>query len=66
LLTLLGIDKDALSQSRLLSRDMTRVCASCHQKRKCDRDLSARSSAQHYEQYCLSAPVMEELKMAAG
>jgi hypothetical protein len=67
LLTLLGIDKDVLSQTQpLVLRDMTRVCASCHQKRKCDRDLSAGSCAQRYAEYCLNAPAIEELKTKAG
>jgi hypothetical protein len=67
LLTLLGIDKDALSRTQPLAlRDMTRVCASCQQKRRCDRDLGAGRSAQHHADYCLNAPVIEELNTKAG
>jgi uncharacterized protein YjiS (DUF1127 family) len=67
LLTLLGLDKDLLSKTQPLAlRDMTRVCASCQQKRQCNRDLSTGASAQHYEEYCLNAPVIEELKTKTG
>jgi hypothetical protein len=66
LLTLLGVDKDVLGNTPLALRDMTRVCASCQQKRQCNRDLSTGASAQHYEGYCLNAPAIEELKTKAG
>jgi hypothetical protein len=67
LLTLLGIDRDALSRTEPLAlRDMTRVCASCQEKRRCDRDLGTGASAQHYEEYCLNAPMIDELKTNAG
>jgi Family of unknown function (DUF6455) len=63
LLTLLGIDRDTLSQTQpLMLRDMTRVCGSCQQKRRCSQDLGTSASAQHYEEYCLNAPAIEELK----
>jgi hypothetical protein len=67
LLTLLGLDKELLSRTQPLAlRDMTRVCASCQQKRRCNRDLSTGASAQHYEEYCLNTPAIEELKTKAG
>jgi hypothetical protein len=67
LLTLLGLDKEALAKTQpLVLRDMTRVCASCQQKRRCDRDLGAGSSAQHYAEYCVNAPVIDELKTKVG
>jgi hypothetical protein len=63
LLTLLGLDKNALAKTQPLAlRDMTRVCASCQQKRQCNRDLSTGASAQHYEEYCLNAPAIDEWK----
>jgi len=67
LLTLLGVDKDSLSQTQpLVLRDMTRVCASCQQKRQCNRDLGTGASEQHYAEYCLNAPEIDELKTKAG
>ena len=63
LLTLLGLDKDVLAKTQPLTlRDMTRVCASCQQKRQCNRDLSTGASVQHYKEYCLNAPAIDELK----
>src|ERR1700693_3248640 len=56
LLTLLGLDKAVLAKTDPLAlRDMTRVCASCQQKRRCNRDLDTGASAQHFEEYCLNA-----------
>jgi hypothetical protein len=67
LLTLLGVDGDVLSRTQpVMMRDMTRVCASCQQKRRCSRDLSSGSSAEHYEEYCLNAPAIDGLKVSAG
>jgi len=67
LLTLLGVDKELLSKTQPLAlRDMTRVCASCQQKRQCNRDLRTEASAQHYEEYCLNAPAIEGLNTKAG
>jgi hypothetical protein len=63
LLTLLGLDKDVLAKTQPLAlRDMTRVCASCQQKRQCNQDLGTGASAQHYEEYCFNAPAIDELK----
>ena len=63
LLTLLGVDKEALAEQQpLVLRDMTRVCASCQHKHRCDRDLSGGTSAQHFEEYCLNAPAIDELR----
>jgi hypothetical protein len=67
LLTLLGVDKEGLAKTQpLVLRDMTRVCTSCQQKRECDGDLSTDASTQHYEEYCLNAPTIDELKTKAG
>jgi hypothetical protein len=63
LLTLLGIDKELLAKTQpLVLRDMTRVCALCQQKHRCNRDLAAGTSAQHYAEYCLSAATIDGLK----
>ena len=62
LLTSLGIDEAALSRTQpLLQRDMVRVCAACQEKARCDRDLEAGTSAQHYAEYCGNAPAIDEL-----
>ena len=67
LLTLLGVDKNVLETTQPLAlRDMTRVCASCQQKRQCNRDLSTGASAHHYDEYCLNVPAIGELKTKAG
>jgi uncharacterized protein YjiS (DUF1127 family) len=67
LLTLLGVDSYGLAKTQPLAlRDMTRVCASWQQKRRCNRDLSTGASAQHYEEYCLNAPAIEELTTKAS
>jgi hypothetical protein len=66
LLTLLGINKDLLARTEpLLLRDMARVCTSCQQKHRCNRDLAAGTSAQHYAEYCLSASTIDDLKTKA-
>ena len=61
LLKSLGIDEATLSRTQpLLQRDMIRVCASCRQKARCDHDLDAGTSAQHYAEYCPNAPAIGE------
>jgi hypothetical protein len=62
LLKALGIDQADLARTEpLVLRDMERVCALCHQKRQCDRDLAAGTSTEHYEGYCLNAPTINNL-----
>ena len=62
LLTSLGIDEAALSRTQpLLQRDMVRVCAACQQKARCDSDLEAGTSTQHYAEYCANAPAIDAL-----
>jgi hypothetical protein len=62
LLKSLGIDAVVLSRTQLLlQRDMVRVCASCQQKARCDHDLDAGTSAQHYAEYCANAPTIDSL-----
>jgi hypothetical protein len=66
LLTSLGLDKDLISRTQPVAlRDMERVCSSCQQKRKCDRDLKAGRSAQHYDEYCLNASAIIDLNLQA-
>ena len=67
LLKVLGIDEAALARTQpLVLRDMERVCALCQNKRQCDRDLAASTSAEHYEGYCLNAPTIELLSQPAS
>ena len=62
LLKALGIDQTDLARTEpMVLRDMERVCALCHHKRECDRDLAAGTSAGHYEGYCLNAPTIGAL-----
>ncbi len=62
LLKTLGIDQSDLARTEpMVLRDMERVCALCHHKRECDRDLAAGTSAGHYEGYCLNAPTIGAL-----
>jgi hypothetical protein len=62
LLKALGIDQADLARTEpMVLRDMERVCALCHHKRECDRDLAAGTSAGHYEGYCLNAPTIDAL-----
>ena len=67
LLKALGIDEAGLARTQpLVLRDMERVCALCHSKGQCDRDLAAGTAAEHYEGYCLNAPTIELLNQGAG
>jgi transcriptional regulator with XRE-family HTH domain len=62
LLKALGIVEADLARTEpLLLRDMERVCALCHEKRQCDRDLAAGTSAGHYEGYCPNASNIHDL-----
>ena len=62
LLAALGISgQDLLRIEPLVVQDMERVCALCGHKRQCDRDLAEGTSAEHYREYCLNAPTIEEL-----
>ena len=62
MLAALGIDQDDLTRTEpLMLRDMERVCALCSQKRRCDRDLAAGTSAAHYQEYCANAHTIDGL-----
>jgi hypothetical protein len=61
LLKALGVSEDDLARVEpMVLHDMERVCALCGQKRVCDRDLASGTSAEHYREYCLNAPTIEE------
>ncbi len=65
LLKAVGIDRDDLARIEpMVLHDMERVCALCHHKRECDRDLAAGTSAEHYQDYCLNASTIAELRDA--
>ena len=65
MLKALGIDENSLAASQpLLLRDMERVCALCDHKRQCDHDLAEGTAAEHYREYCLNAPTIEQLDKA--
>lgn len=67
LLKALGIDHDDLARVEpFVLHDMERVCALCQNKRECDRDLAAGTSAEHYRGYCLNAPTIEQLGQAVS
>jgi len=62
MLTALGIDHaDLTPTDPLVLRDMERVCALCSEKRRCDRNLAAGTSAVHYQEYCANAPTIDGL-----
>ena len=63
LLAVLGISaQDLLRIEPLVAQDMERVCALCGHKRQCDRDLASGASAEHYQEYCLNAPTIAQLR----
>jgi hypothetical protein len=62
MLKALGIDEKALARAQpMVLRDMTLVCSSCQQKRRCNADLAADASAQRYGDYCSNAPTIGAL-----
>ena len=62
LLKSIGIVEAEISPSlSVLERNMERVCAACQEKRRCNRELDAKTAAQHYGQYCPNASAIEEL-----
>ena len=62
LLRALGINQEDLARIEpMVLHDMERVCALCGHKRECDHDLAEGTSAEHYQEYCLNAPTIEEL-----
>lgn len=65
LLKALGIDEATLARAEpLVLRDMKRVCALCRHKRRCNHDLAAGVSANHYRDYCLNASTIDNLTAA--
>ena len=54
--------QDLLRIEPLVAQDMERVCTLCESKRQCDRDLASGASAEHYQEYCLNAPTIAQLR----
>jgi uncharacterized protein YjiS (DUF1127 family) len=63
MLAALGIKADDLARIEpVILHDMERVCALCGHKRECDHDLAAGTAAEHYQEYCLNAPTIADLR----
>lgn len=63
LMAAIGIDEDALAkESPGTLRDLERVCASCHDWRRCRRDLASGSAAERHQAYCPNAENLQAIK----
>ena len=63
LLEALGISaRDLARVEPIVVHHLERVCALCESKRECDRDLASGASAEHYQEYCLNAPRIAQLR----
>jgi superfamily II DNA helicase RecQ len=63
LLEALGISaRDLARVEPMVGANLERVCALCESKRECNRDLASGASAEHYQEYCLNAPKIAQLR----
>jgi len=63
LLEALGISaRDLARVEPIVGANLERVCALCESKRECNRDLASGASAEHYQEYCLNAPKIAQLR----
>ena len=63
LLEALGISaRDLARVEPIVGANLERVCALCESKRECNRDLASGASAEHYQEYCLNAPRITQLR----
>jgi hypothetical protein len=63
LLEALGISaRDLACVEPIVVHNLERVCALCKSKRECDRDLASGASAEHYQEYCLNASRIAQLR----
>src|SRR6516165_848794 len=63
LLEALGISaRDLARVEPTVGANLERVCALCESKRECNRDLASGASAEHYQEYCLNAPKIAQLR----
>jgi hypothetical protein len=61
LLKALGIDEEKLVEPAVL-QDMTRVCAACIEKTRCNRELENGAAVQHRGEYCANSPTIDALE----
>jgi hypothetical protein len=67
LLEALGISaRDLARVEPIVVANLERVCALCKSKRECDRDLASGASAEHYQEYCLNAQRIAQLRETWG
>jgi hypothetical protein len=63
LLEALGISaRDLARVEPTVGANLERVCALCESKRECNRDLASGASAEHYQEYCLNASRIAQLR----
>ena len=63
LLEALGISaRDLARVEPIVGANLERVCALCESKRECNRDLASGASAEHYQEYCLNASRIAQLR----
>jgi superfamily II DNA helicase RecQ len=63
LLEALGISAGDLARVEpIVGANLERVCALCESKRECNRDLASGASAEHYQEYCLNASKIAQLR----
>ena len=62
LLVALHVEPDALQKSEpAIVRDMQRLCISCKEKKRCQRELTEGTAAEHYHSYCPNAFTLESI-----
>jgi hypothetical protein len=58
----IGVDPLTLSRDDpAIMRDMQRLCSACSHKRRCERELSAGTAANHFRNFCPNAMSLEAL-----
>jgi Family of unknown function (DUF6455) len=63
LMAAIGIGQDELATGNPGAlRDFERVCASCHDWRRCRRDLARGSAAERHHAYCPNAESLQAIK----
>ena len=63
LLEALGLSaRDLARVEPIVGANLERICALCESKRECNRDLASGASAEHYQEYCLNASRIAQLR----
>ena len=63
LLEALGISaRDLARLEPIVGANLERVCTLCKSKPECNRDLASGASAEHYQEYCLNASRIAQLR----